>query len=73
MLQATLCLGSVAQDIGKKERTSDVVTGQSRERTFADMMLSEPVLAGLRYRYCFGYVICPNGPLFCYFRKLENC
>ena len=41
-------VGPVAQDIGEKERTEDVVTEESRQRTFADMMLSEPVLRGLR-------------------------
>jgi hypothetical protein len=38
----------VAHDIEQKERTEDVVTVESKERTFADMMLSEPVLRGLR-------------------------
>jgi hypothetical protein len=41
-------VGPVAQDISQKERTEDVVTEESRDRTFADMMLSEPVLRGLR-------------------------
>jgi len=41
-------LGQVAQDIHTKERTEDVVTGDSKDKTFADMMLSQPVLHGLR-------------------------
>ena len=36
------------QDIGKKERTEDVVTGDVKDKSFEDMMLSEPVLTGLR-------------------------
>jgi len=41
-------VGGVAHDItGKKERTEDVVTGESREKTFADLLLSSPVLTGL--------------------------
>ena len=36
------------QDIGKKERTEDVVTGDVKDKSFEDMMLSEPVLNGLR-------------------------
>ena len=38
----------VLQDIGKKERTEDVVTGDVKDKSFEDMMLSEPVLNGLR-------------------------
>ena len=30
-----------------KERTEDVVTGDSREKTFPDLLLSQPVLKGL--------------------------
>ena len=37
----------VAHDIEAKTRTEDVVTQESREKTFADLLLSEPVLKGL--------------------------
>ena len=32
---------------GVKERTEDVVTGESRKKTFPDLLLSQPVLRGL--------------------------
>ena len=38
----------VAHDIDKKERTEDVVTGESREKTFADLLISPAVLKGLQ-------------------------
>jgi len=42
-------VGGIAHDItGKKERTEDVVTGESREKTFSDLLLSPPVLSGLQ-------------------------
>ena len=39
----------VAHDIedGRKARTEDVVTSESREKTFEDLLLSAPVLQGL--------------------------
>ena len=39
----------VAHDIedARKQRTEDVVTEESREKTFADLLLSAPVLQGL--------------------------
>jgi len=41
--------GGIAHDItGKKERTEDVVTGESRQKTFTDLLLSQPVLSGLK-------------------------
>ena len=43
-----LAVNVVLQDIGKKERTEDVVTGDVKDKSFEDMMLSEPVLNGLR-------------------------
>jgi len=39
----------VAHDIGgEKERTDDVVTGESRDATFPSLLLSQPVLKGLQ-------------------------
>ena len=46
--RASVGLGPVAQELGKRERTEDVVTGASRDKTFQDLMLSQPVLEGLR-------------------------
>ena len=46
--RANVGLGPVAQELGKRERTEDVVTGASRDKTFQDLMLSQPVLEGLR-------------------------
>ena len=38
----------VAHELGGvKERTEDVVTGESRKKTFPDLLLSQPVLRGL--------------------------
>ena len=39
----------MAHDIedARKQRTEDVVTEESREKTFADLLLSAPVLQGL--------------------------
>ena len=37
----------VAHDLESKTRTEDVVTEESREKTFTDLLLSDPVLQGL--------------------------
>ena len=39
--------GLVAHDIERKARTEDVVTQESRQKTFSDLLLSSPVLQGL--------------------------
>ena len=36
----------VAHDIEAKSRTEDVITSESREKTFADLLISAPVLKG---------------------------
>jgi len=41
-------VGGIAHDITGKERTEDVVTGESRQKTFSDLLLSPSVLSGLQ-------------------------
>jgi hypothetical protein len=47
---ATLQLASapIAHDLEAKARTEDVLNEENRQRDFASMMLSEPVLMGLK-------------------------
>ena len=37
----------MAHDISRKQRTEDVVTAESRQKTFSDLLLSPAVLQGL--------------------------
>ncbi len=44
-----LASGPIAHNIEAKARTEDVLNDENRHRDFTSMMLSEPVLKGLKY------------------------
>ena len=41
-------LVNVAHELESKQRTEDVMTEENRDKDFASLMLSEPVLKGLK-------------------------
>lgn len=43
-----LKVANIAHDIETKERTEDVLTDDNRNKDFSALMLSEPVIKGLR-------------------------
>ena len=41
-------IANVAHELESKQRTEDVMTEENRDKDFASLMLSEPVLKGLK-------------------------